>query len=122
MTLVDTSVWVDYFRGADRAAQLATLLEDDEVSLHPWVLGELALGNLGTQRHAVIDDLRRLPAATRIADREVFQLVEARHLAGRGSGWVDAHLLAAALVTGSGLWTFDRKLAQTASELGIASS
>lgn len=122
MTLVDTSVWVDFFRGAERAASLATLLQDDEVSLHPWVLGELVLGGLGPRRQSVIADLERLPGAPRVPDAEVLELIEARGLSGRGVGWVDAHLLASALVAGSGLWTFDRGLAAVASELGLAHS
>ena len=47
MTLVDTSVWVDFFRGITRASTLGDLLETNEIHLHPWVLGELVLGGLG---------------------------------------------------------------------------
>ena len=46
MILVDTSVWVDFFRGAERATDLAEHLESNLVLLHPWVLGELVLGGL----------------------------------------------------------------------------
>lgn len=120
MTLVDTSVWIDFFRGAERAADLATLLHDGKVSLHPWVLGELVLGGLGPHRQAVVQDLRRLPQAAPVADREVFELVEARGLTGRGIGWVDAHLLASALVADCTLWTLDQKLRAVAGEVGVA--
>ncbi len=119
MTLTDTSVWVDFFRGASRAADLATLLETNEVLLHPWVLGELVLGGLGPRRESVIADLNRLPVAPRVPDEEVLELIHARGLSGRGIGWVDAHLLAAALVSGSGLWTFDSGLAAVADGLGV---
>lgn len=111
MILVDTSVWVDFFRGQERAARLATLLEDNDVLLHPWVLGELVLGGLGPNRSSTISDLERLPAPPRVPDQEVMDLIRKRRLSGRGIGWVDAHLLAAALVARSALWTFDRSLA-----------
>jgi hypothetical protein len=96
--LTDTSVWVYFFRAADRAEGLAALLEANEVLLHPWVLGELVLGGLGLRRESVIEDLKRLPMAPRVAAPEILELILARRLTGRGIGWVDAHLLAAALV------------------------
>jgi predicted nucleic acid-binding protein len=122
LTLVDTSVWVEFFRGASRARPLAGLLEGNEVLLHPWVLGELALGGLGPKRAAVIADLRRLPAVDRVAEEEVLELVSGRRLWGLGIGWVDVHLLASALVAGCRLWTFDRSLAATAESLGLSTA
>jgi predicted nucleic acid-binding protein len=111
MILVDTSVWVDFFRGAPAARRLRALLEDGEVLVHPWVIGELALGHLGRSRRAVIDDLSVLPAAPILSDLEVRAMIDARGLAGSGIGWVDAQLIASSLVDGAGLWTLDRKLA-----------
>jgi len=119
--LVDTSVWVDFFRGADRATDLAEHLESNLVLLHPWVLGELVLGGLGPRRKAVIADLKRLPASPLVPDEEVLELILARQLSGRGIGWVDVHLLASALVAGCGLWTFDGRLGAVARDLGVAS-
>jgi predicted nucleic acid-binding protein len=118
--LVDTSVWVEYFRGTDRAAGLDDLLDDNELLLHPWVLGELVLGGLGKSPESVIADLRRLPEAVRVADEEVLELVRARRLSGKAIGWVDAQLLASALVGGNELWTFDTGLARVAKDLGVA--
>jgi predicted nucleic acid-binding protein len=119
--LVDTSVWVDFFRGTDRAADLAEHLESNLVLLHPWVLGELVLGGLGPRRKTVIADLKRLPASPLIPDEEVLELILTRQLSGRGIGWVDVHLLASALVAGCGLWTFDGRLGAVARDLGVVS-
>lgn len=83
------------------------------------MLGELALGGLGAAHNAVLADLRRLPAAPEIPHEEVLALIQDRRLAGRGIGWVDAHLVASALVAGSELWTADLRLDGVARELGV---
>jgi predicted nucleic acid-binding protein len=47
------------------------------------------------------------------------RLVNDRQIIARGIGWVDVHLLAAALLAGARLWTRDRALAAVAAELGV---
>jgi predicted nucleic acid-binding protein len=60
MILVDTSVWVDPFRKS--TPLLVAALEDGEVLIHPFVLGELACGNI-KNRAEVLRLLRDLPPA-----------------------------------------------------------
>jgi len=116
--LVDTSVWVDHLRGGD--AELAARLEAGEVLGHPFVLGELALGNL-RQRRLILDALANLPQATVASDPEVLALIDRQPLHGLGIGYVDAHLLAAARLTPDGrLWTRDARLQAAAARLGLA--
>ena len=118
MILVDTSIWVDYLRVGDE--RLAALLEGGEVLAHPFVIGELALGNL-RQRNVFLSDLLRLPQADVASDEEVLGLIDREKLFGRGIGYVDAHLLAATrLTTDTRLWTRDRTLNAVAAELGLA--
>ena len=106
--LVDTSVWIDHFRQSDEA--LVAALARDEVVSHPAVLGELAMGSI-RQRQAVISALKGLPQVNCASDGEVMALVERAALYGKGLGWVDAHLLAAIMLTpGTRLWTHDRRL------------
>ncbi|MDO9694959.1 MAG: PIN domain-containing protein [Candidatus Latescibacteria bacterium] len=119
MTLVDTSVWIDHLRRHDPA--LAGLLEDGAVLMHPCVFGELACGGL-RRRDETLALLKALPVAATADDRETLALVERRGLHGRGLGWIDAHLLAAALLTGCRLWTRDRALARAAADLGLDGS
>ncbi len=119
MILADTSIWLDHLRGYARAKQLAALLEEREILMHPWVLGELALGGLGQRRDSVLADLEQLPQAPSLSDEEMFALVKARRLWGRGIGWVDVQLLGSALAGGALFWTGDRRLAQVALELGL---
>ena len=80
------------------------------------------MGGLGPRRESVIADLKRLPALPLVPDEEVLELILARRLSGRGIGWVDAHLLASALVAGCGLWTFDGHLGAVARDLGVVSA
>jgi len=116
--LVDTSVWVDHFRQSD--ATLVRLLEEERVLMHPFALGELALGRL-RQRRMILATLAELPHAVLATCGEVASFIENKSLFGRGVGYVDAHLLASVLLgAGSKLWTRDRRLRQVAGELGLA--
>jgi predicted nucleic acid-binding protein len=118
--LVDTSVWVEHLRSA--SAILSVLLDDGGVLGHPFVSGELALGNL-RQRDDFLRVLRMLPQATSASHLEVLQFIDREALYGRGIGYVDAHLLAAARLTaGSKLWTRDRRLQRVADQLGLAAA
>ncbi|MBV8706532.1 MAG: type II toxin-antitoxin system VapC family toxin [Acidobacteriaceae bacterium] len=117
MTLVDTSTWIEHFRKG--VPHLAALLEEGSVLIHPFVIGELACGNLKS-RSQLLGDLHQLPSVQLMRDDEVLELVERRKLWGRGLGWVDMHLLASALFTGCVLWTADRSLKQAAIETGIS--
>jgi predicted nucleic acid-binding protein len=116
--LVDSSVWIDHFRRAD--ATLAALLASRVVMCHPFVIGELALGQLA-QRDAVLDALGMLPMAPVVPHDDVLAFVERHKLTGCGIGWIDVHLLASALVGGRiSLWTRDRRLCAAAAERGVA--
>ena len=114
MTLVDTSIWINFLR--NREAQLRELLREGQVLMHPFVLGELLLGNVSS---AAVPTFRSLPQAPVASDREVQRLIEVRRLAGKGVGYVDVHLLASALMAGASLLTDDRRLRAIASELTI---
>ncbi len=117
MILVDTSVWVDHLRVADR--QLAGLLLEEAVLCHPFVVGELACGSLNRRRE-ILGLLGNLPEAPVVEHEEVLAFVEAHGLMGSGLGWVDVHLLASSTLTGERFWTRDRRLAQAARRLGVA--
>ena len=119
MILVDTSVWVDHLRR--RNHRLNELLEATRVTCHPFIVGELACGNL-RQREQVLGSLSRLPHVSLAAHDEVMELVTNCRLSGTGIGWVDAHLLAAAMIAGVSLWTMDRSLAAVARRLHVAAN
>ncbi len=116
MILVDTSVWVSHLRKSE--PRLAVLLTDGLVLVHPFVIGEIACGNL-RNRNTVLRNLQALPLALTAGQSEVLHLIERHRLWGRGIGWVDAHLLASARLTGCRLWTLDRRLDAAARLLGL---
>ena len=118
MILVDTSVWVDHLRTGDAA--LAALLNRSQVLMHPFVLGELACGNL-RNRDEVLRLLKDLPQAPVAGDEEVLFFIERNTLMGRGIGYVDAHLLAAVTLGSSmHLWTREQRLRSVTEALELA--
>lgn len=118
MILADTSVWIDHFRAGN--VRLGKLLEGFGIVLHPFIIGELALGNL-KNRKVVLAHLENLPSSPLASDREVRFFIDRNCLMGQGIGYVDAHLLAsAALSEGALIWTFDRRLAEVAGTLGLS--
>ena len=100
------------------AAELDHLLEIDEAAGHDLVYGELLMGDSGgrTQLLNSYDMIQRVPP---VHHAEVATFVRSHRLLGRGIGWIDAHLLASALVADTSLWTADECLAGLARELGI---
>ncbi len=116
MILVDTSVWIDHLRRGN--ARLVEALKSGVVLCHPFVIGELACGSL-RNRTRVMALLSELPEVMVASHDEVLTLLEARRLMGRGLGYVDVCLLAAASLEGAMLWTLDKRLAQVAQTLGV---
>ncbi len=117
MILVDTSVWIDHFRSSN--SHLVQLLEASLVGVHPWVVGELACGNLA-DRANVLSLLRAMPQLPVASDDEVLFFIERQLLAGRGVGYIDVHLLAAAMLGSARLWTLDKRLHAAAEGLGLS--
>ncbi|HEX8947934.1 MAG TPA: PIN domain-containing protein [Dissulfurispiraceae bacterium] len=116
MVLVDTSVWVTHLREGD--VSLEALLNEGQVVCHPFVIGELACGNL-RNRSEILALLQTLPMTRQAEHEEVMKFIEDHHLMGKGLGYVDMHLLASALLTMVPLWTFDKRLSEVSSTLKL---
>jgi predicted nucleic acid-binding protein len=118
LILVDTSVWVDHLRRGEN--RLAELLERNVVAMHPFVVGEIACGNV-SDRSVILELLQELPAVI-VADKdEALVFIERHRLYGKGIGYVDIHLLASvALTNGARLWTRNKRLHSVAGDLGLA--
>jgi predicted nucleic acid-binding protein len=116
VTLVDTSVWVDHLRKDD--GDLRTLLEQEEVLCHPFIIGELACGTM-KNRTEFLELLQVLPQVLVAEHEEVMHFVNYRRLYGRGLSWIDLHLLASTSLSKARLWTRDRPLKRAAEQLGF---
>jgi hypothetical protein len=117
--LADTSVWVDHFRKRDD--ELFRQLQGNNISVHPFIVAELALGSLA-ERVKTLSYLELLPQVRVAQTNEVRQMIEARELFGGGIGFVDAHLIASTLLTPhTVLWSRDRRLRAVADALDIGS-
>ncbi|MBB3608843.1 PIN domain-containing protein [Rhizobium sp. BK602] len=118
MILVDTSIWIDHFHSLD--ARLQSLLEQKQVLVHPFVIGEIGLGNL-RQYDLVMQSMKRLHSIGKASDDDVLYFIRSNKLQGAGIGYVDAHLAAAAMLTpGTYLWTRDKRLQRIVENLGIS--
>jgi len=117
LILVDTSVWIDHLRQGD--ASLTALLQQGRVLSHPFVIGELATGNL-RQRDRILHALQGLPRAVVAHDTEALDLIEREALFGSGLGYSDVHLLASVRLSAAWLFTRDKRLHAAAQRLSVA--
>ncbi|MBT9147980.1 MAG: Ribonuclease VapC32 [Syntrophomonadaceae bacterium] len=116
MVIVDTSVWISHLRYGN--PELENLLYDGEVVCHPFIVGELACGNI-KNRNEILTLLQSLPMAVSADYDEVLQFIENNALMGRGLGYIDVHLLASAALTDVTIWTLDKKLKLVSSAISI---
>jgi predicted nucleic acid-binding protein len=116
MVLVDTSVWVSHLREGD--SLLENLLNNGMVVCHPFIVGELACGNL-KKRSEILSLLNALPFVKLATHEEVMHFIDSRHLMGRGLGYVDVHLLSSAVLSEVSILTYDQKLKTIAAKLDI---
>lgn len=117
MILADTSVWIDHLNRVDRTLQ--QLLDGDEIVMHPFVIGEVALGSW-PNRARTLYGLRRLQSVQIARNDEVLGLIDDWALVGTGIGYLDAHLLGSVLLTPeTRLWTRDKRLRAVAAQLSL---
>ena len=118
MILVDTSVWIDHLRAPE--PRMTGLLSAGELVMHSMVIGELVCGNL-RDRVGTLAVLKAIPRIGELTNETVITRVQNDALAGRGIGFVDAHLLCAVRARkGALLWTRDGRLKEIAEEFGVA--
>lgn len=114
MVIVDTSIWVTHLRQGSR--HLSELLLDAQVVCHPFIVGELACGNI-KNRVEFLSLLLSLPMVPTVSLDELLYFIDRHRLMGMGIGFIDAHLLASAQLSKIPLWTSDRKLKAAATKL-----
>ncbi|MBT0585760.1 VapC toxin family PIN domain ribonuclease [Alteromonas oceanisediminis] len=117
IVLVDTSVWIEFFRG--NCANLKSLLVTDSVATHPFIIGELACGT-PPNRMQTLRDISNLTLSIQPTQNEVLEFINRNKLFGLGCGLIDLTLLASVLLTDEcKLWTLDKHLALQANKLNV---
>ncbi|MCL0060817.1 type II toxin-antitoxin system VapC family toxin [Dehalococcoidia bacterium] len=116
MVIADTSVWISHLR--DGNPELENLLYEGEVVCHPFIVGELACGNI-ENRDEILSLLQSLPMVVSASYDEVLQFIQYNDLMGKGLGYIDVHLLTSAVLTDVTIWTLDKKLRLVSSAMGI---
>jgi hypothetical protein len=107
MTLVDTSVWIDHLQKGN--SQLEKLLNENNVLIHPFIIGELSLGII-KNREEILGLLNELPLVAVANHGEVLAFIEVNELIGTGIGWIDAHLLASMKISNANMLTTDKAM------------
>jgi hypothetical protein len=95
------------------------LLNRGKIAMHPFVVGEIALGSLRNrqQKLSAMDSLRKVKVAQM---SEVRRMIEAHTLYAKGIGLTDAHIIASCLITpGTQLWTRDAAMKTVAKAIGV---
>lgn len=114
--LIDTGVWLRFFRGERKGLVARPWIASGEAIVHPFVFGELLLGGLSAENDNLMHSLAWCDVAP---PHEICEFIRRGGLAGKGVGWVDAALLAMAQDARAPLATYDSRLARCARELGI---
>jgi predicted nucleic acid-binding protein len=116
MVLVDTSVWINFLYKGDE--NLSKLLIEGRVLTHEFIIGELSCGNI-KNRNNFLELINELPKVKTCLFEEVTYFIENNNLYGKGIGFIDAHILASAIISNVKLWTADNKLDKIAVDLHV---
>lgn len=119
--LPDTSIWIDFLRRDPKTTDLSHYLTERKIVGHPWIFGELIMGDLGPQRHGILKDYLALPLMKPEGIPALARFVEKESLFHRGLSLIDAQILLSCIQTRVRLWTHDRKLARFAQRYRINS-
>src|SRR6202167_1046423 len=96
MILVDTSIWVAMFRRGRFKAELETLIGNDQLCTHPFVVAELACEYLPDRQQTLLE-VDKLTALPPILTADVRYMLEPRGLFSKGIAFIDAQLIASCL-------------------------
>lgn len=121
MVLIDTSVWIGYFRGKLAGSfLLRDMLRERRILSHPWVLGELMMGYMGPHRKKVLADLQWLPQLVVYDVSSLYDFVEREKFYGLGLSLVDVQLLYSARLHPCKIWTLDKTFRRIAKRYDMA--
>jgi len=113
MILIDTSVWIEFFRGREPAfGRVVRLLQDRQVLAVECVFAELLQGAKDRhERSLILEMWNSLPQAQ--ASGTLLKAGEASGInkwSDRGVGLIDAWIVMAARTAKARIWSLDKKL------------
>ena len=117
MIIIDTSVWIKYFRGEKESRGIGKWILSGEAAVHPFIRGELLLGGLSEANEELLDGLAQCSEADTAL---VLEKIKTLTLAAKAIGWVDAALLVTAIELKAKIITFDQALAAAARDAGVS--
>ncbi len=116
MVIVDTSVWISFFKGDKKAIHLKEIILENSILLHAYVYGELLLGGLSSESSTLLKSLRFISPL----DYEIlYECIMQYKLSSSGIGWVDTSIIASAISMKCSIFTYDEKLETISKELQI---
>lgn len=113
MVIIDTSVWIEFFKGNQPCFDhVSELLDRNEILALSSIFGELLQGAKNKREISLIQEFwQNLP---KISEDNLF--IKAGLKSGKnkwidkGIGLIDSVIIVASRDTGSFIWTFDKKL------------
>jgi len=121
MIIVDTSVWIEFFRQSNTQISdlLTGYLEDSEVVALSPVFGELLQGVKNESEEKLILEFWKALPKVNESDLwiEAGKLSNKKKLMNKGIGLIDSFILASAKANKFSVWTLDKKLQQEYQEL-----
>lgn len=119
MILVDTSVWIAFFKGEPKAKKITQQLTEQKICTHDFVIGEIAVGHLASRRQNILESFRFLEKIPLAKTEEILHFLEKEKLYAKGLSWIDVHLVFSSIRHQVKLWTLDRKLTKIAKAFNI---
>ena len=108
--IVDSSVWINFFKKHPDTKLLNSLLLEDWVILHDWIYLELSVGEYGKLRNQILSDLKLLPRLPSAEWEDLLAFIDKEKLFGKGLSFVDVELLFSSINKNCLLWTQDKTL------------
>ena len=113
MVIIDTSVWIEFFKGNQPCFDhVSELLDRNEILALSPIFGELLQGAKNTRERSIVQEFwQNLP---KVNEDDIF--IKAGLESGKykwvdkGIGLIDSVIIAASRDTGSFVWTLDKKL------------
>jgi hypothetical protein len=113
MVLIDTSVWIEYFKNTlVQKEHMKKLIEERDVIMPDIIAGELLQGAKGQRERTIIEmyyeNLIHPDIASLFIKAGTYSIEN--RLTDKGVGLIDAAIIVTAIETKAAVWTLDKKL------------